>query len=280
MENSLKNKNVIVTGASSGIGKETSVRLAMEGANIVLAARSEDKLELLRKELSEFDVKVIVVKTDVSRLADCRNLLKTAARELGSVDILINNAGYTCQGNVTETDIKDIDNMIDVNLKGTIRLTKLALPYLSESVMGRIINVSSILGIIPIPTEAVYSSTKFGVRAFSYALAEELADTGIRVCLISPGPVDTPFIMDHLDNIHDLVLSPPVSSPAEIANMIIQSARDGKMERIKPLHTGILAKIGFLFPFLSRIIKPVMERQGRKRKARYRKRSDKPDESK
>lgn len=268
MNSSLKDKNVVITGASSGIGKEAAALFAQSGANLVLAARSEDKLEALSKDIGK-NVKIVTVKTDVTKLKDCRNLVSTTINELGSADILVNNAGYTCQGNFEEVELKDLEKTIDVNLRGTVRLTKLFLPYILNSAEGRIINVSSLLGIIPLPSEAVYSSTKFAIRAFSYALAEELEDTGVKVSVISPGPVNTPFIMDNLERLHDLVLSPPLSEPEEIAEMILLTARDGRIERIKPYHTGVLAKIGFLLPGLGKLIKPLMKRQGRKVKQKY-----------
>lgn len=269
MNATVKNKNVIITGASSGIGEETARLFAKNGANIVIAARKIDKLRSIQQELKDCGTNIVPVQTDVTRLEDCRNLVRTTLNELGSIDILINNAGFTSQGNVSDIDINELDRTIDVNFRGTVRLTKLSLPHIINSSHGRIINVSSILGIIPLPTEAVYSATKFAVRAFSYALADELEDTKVKVCIISPGPVNTPFIMENPEKLHDLVLSAPVSSPSEIAEMILLSVHDGRMERIKPMHTGTLAKIGYLFPGIKRLIKPIMERQGRKRKAKY-----------
>ncbi len=269
MKIDLKGKNTIITGASSGIGKESSILFARNGANIVLAARSEDKLVELKDSLKQYDVKVYSITTDVCKLTDCKKLVKETLNSLGSIDILVNNAGYTSQGNVEDVSLNDLEHIIEVNLKAPIRLTKLALPHIKKSPAGRIINVASILGIIPLPTEAVYSSTKFGLRGFSYALAEELENTNVKVCLITPGPIETPFIMDNLDKVHDLVLSPPMSSPQEIAELIIASAQDGKMERIKPVHTGILAKIGFLLPSIKNLVKPIMEKQGANRKRKY-----------
>jgi len=265
----LKDKNVIITGASSGVGNETARLFAENGANIVIAARSEDKLLELQKSLAEYEVKIHIIVADVSKVTDCKNLVKEALKELGSVDILVNNAGYTSQGNFEDVPLNELEQMIEVNFKAPIRLTKLLIPYLKQSPSARIINVASILGVIPIPTEAVYSATKFALRGFSYALAEELAGTHIKVCLISPGPIETPFIMDNPDKVHDLVFSPPMSSPGEIAELIIKSAQDGKMERIKPRHTGILAKIGFLLPSLQELVKPIMEKQGKRNKEKF-----------
>lgn len=269
MHTTLKNNNVIITGASSGIGMESARLFAEEGANLALAARREDKLAQLESELKKFNVRVIKIPTDITKLSDCDALIKETVSNLGSIDILVNNAGYTYHGNVDKTELRYLEQIIEVNFTAPVRLTNLALPYIKKSDSGRIINVASILGIIPIPTEAVYSATKFALRAFSYALAEELIGTNTRVCLICPGPVDTPMISEEIDKIHDLVFSPPIATPLEIAELILKSAIDGKLERITPAHTGILAKLGFLIPPLAKIVKPIMARHGRKRKKEY-----------
>ncbi len=271
MTMNLNNKTVIITGASSGIGFSAARLFAKEGANVVLAARSAGKLDELEAELTQYDVKVLKVTTDISKLTDCKNLIKETISSFGTLDIIVNNAGYTAQGEFKDVEMKEYDQILEVNLKAPIRLTKLALPHLLNSSAGRIINVASILGIFPIPTETVYSATKFGLRGFSYALADELADTNVKVCSICPGPVDTPFIMDHIDKVHDLVFSTTVSTADEIAELILKSAKDGRMERIKPGHTGVLAKIGMLIPFLKTLLLPVMVWDGKRRKARYKK---------
>ena len=160
MNINLKGKNVVITGASSGVGNETARLFAGKGANTVIAARSEDKLLELKKSLSIHNVKIHAVVTDVSKVTDCKNLVKESVKELGSVDILVNNAGYTSQGNFEDVALNELEQIIEVNFKAPVRLTKLFMPYLKESSAGRIINVASILGIIPIPTEAVYSATR------------------------------------------------------------------------------------------------------------------------
>ena len=269
MKTSLNGKNVIITGASSGIGEDSAKLFAEKGANIVLAARSTDKLSEIEKNISHYGTNILKVPTDVSKITDCRNLIKKTVEALGSIDILVNNAGYTNQGNVEDIELKELEQILEVNIKAPIRLTKLALPHLKKSSSGRIINVASILGIIPLPSEAVYSATKFALRGFSYALAEELENTNVKVCIISPGPVDTPFIMENIEKLNDLVFSPPVSTPLEIAELIIKSAEDGKMERIKPIHTGVLAKIGFLLPPIKKLVIPIMKKQGKDRKRKY-----------
>jgi len=266
MKLSLKNKNAVITGASSGIGRAAAKNFAQRGTNVVLASRNSEKLKELQEELGTYNIKTLVIETDVRKLKDCRNLLLESSEKLGGIDIIVNNAGFTRRGILKNLPIKDLDRTIDVNLRATIRLSKLVIPYLMKRGGGRIINISSILGIMPIPTESVYSATKFAIRGFSYALAEELKDTGITVSVVSPGPVNTTFIMNDIESLNDIVLSSPLSSADDIAKLIVMSAEDGKMERIKPPHTGILAKIGFLFPSISKIASPFMESQGRKKK--------------
>ncbi|NIP31831.1 MAG: SDR family NAD(P)-dependent oxidoreductase [Candidatus Dadabacteria bacterium] len=276
MTENFNGKTVIITGASSGIGKEASLLFAKKGANVVIAARTLEKLEEVENVIKNTGANVLKVQTDVLKSADIKNLIKKALDTFGSIDILVNNAGYSSQGDFENVDLKELEQTIDVNLKAPVRLIKHALPHIKKSPAGRIINVASILGIIPIPKEAVYSSTKFALRGFSYALAEELQNTRVKVCLICPGPVDTPFIMDSIDKLHDLVFSPPMSTPKEIAELIIKSAIDGKMERIKPVHTGVLAKIGFLLPPVASLIKPIMIMIGAKRKKQYMQKKSNP----
>ena len=164
MTMNIKSKTVIITGASSGIGFSAAKLFAREGANLVLAARSTGKLDELEGELTQYEVKVLKVTTDISKLTDCKNLIKETISTFGVLDILVNNAGYTAQGEFKDIELKEYDQILEVNLKAPIRLTKLALPHLLKSASGRIINVASILGIFPIPTETVYSATKFGLR--------------------------------------------------------------------------------------------------------------------
>ncbi|NIP30552.1 MAG: SDR family NAD(P)-dependent oxidoreductase, partial [Candidatus Dadabacteria bacterium] len=138
MKISLNGKNVIITGASSGIGWEAAIMFAQQGANVALGARSMDKLDELLRALSEYNVTAIKVQTDVSKLSDCKALIKEAVSKLGSIDILVNNAGVTSRGRLEEVNLKDLERMIEINLKAPIRLTKLALPYLKKSQSGRI----------------------------------------------------------------------------------------------------------------------------------------------
>jgi short-subunit dehydrogenase len=157
-----------------------------------------------------------------------------------------------------------------VNLRAPIVLTRLALPYLRKSGGGAVVNVASLAGQVPLPHEATYSATKFGLRAFTYALADELRGSGITASVVSPGPIDTGFIWDDLENVPDLVFSQPMSSPEQVAAAVLDCAADGRVERSLPRVSGWLATAGYLFPALPRAVRPLLEAQGRRAKARHR----------
>ncbi|HLU67549.1 MAG TPA: SDR family oxidoreductase, partial [Kofleriaceae bacterium] len=145
--------------------------------------------------------------------------------------------------------------------------------HLRASASPAIVNVASLAGRVPLAHEAVYSATKFGLRAFTFSLADELAEAGVKVAVVSPGPVDTGFIMDELDQVPDIVLSQPLATADEVAALIVDCAADGKRERVVRQMGRYLTTLGYLFPGLRRALVPVMERRGRKNKQRYRARA-------
>ena len=261
---------VIITGASAGVGEACARQFAKAGASVVLAARSIKELNQLAQELGNG---AMAVQTDVAKLEDCEALIAKAVEQFGRIDVLVNNAGYHERGDVAEADLSGLDQTIDVNLKGPIRLTKLALPHLLKAPHGAVVNVASLAGRFPLEGEATYSCSKFGLRAFSLALAEELNETAVTVSLVSPGPIDTAFIMDHIEDVPDMVFSQPMSSADEIADAVIECALDGKRERAIPGFSGLLATAGYLLPTLRKALKPALTAKGAKEKKRYLKRT-------
>lgn len=262
-----KDKVAVITGASAGIGAAAARQFVAEGAKVVLAARGAAELNKLEKELGG---QAKAVATDVSDPDACENLLNQADAAFGRIDILVNNAGFNSRGDVEEKSVEDLQRVIEVNLKAPMTLSRLVLPYLRKAGGGAIVNVASIAGQIPVPDEAAYSASKAGLRAFTYAMAEELRGSGITVSAVSPGPVETGFIMEELDSVPDIVFAQPMSTADEIAELILDCAADGKVERTKPRFTGFLATTGYLFPSVMRSIRPLMEPKGRKAKAKYR----------
>lgn len=264
-------KTAIITGASSGIGAATARLFAAEGARVVLAARSEEALHAVASQIGGPQA-ALAVPTDVTDAGAAAALLERSERQFGAVHVLVNNAGWNSRGAVEGQPVEDLARIIDVNLKAPIRLSRLALPYLRRAGGGAIVNVASLAGRIPLSQEAAYSASKFGLRAFSLALAEEVRGSGITVSVVSPGPVDTDFIMAHIDEIPDLVFSQPMSTASRVASLILACVLDGKEERALPRLSGYLCTLGYLFPKLARTLKPLWEWRGRAAKQRYRRR--------
>lgn len=262
----------VVTGASAGIGAAAARAFAREGASVVVAARGAEPLREIVDEIEAAGGRALAVATDVAVQAQCEALLRTTADAFGGVDVLVNNAAANRRGSIESYRADELANVVTVNLTAPIVLSRLALPYLRRSRAPAIVNVASLAGRMPLVHEAVYSATKFGLRAFTMALAEELAESSIRVSVVSPGPVDTGFIGDDLDNVPDLVFSQPMSTAEEIAALILDCAADGKLERMQPRLGAYLATVGYLFPALRRVVLPLMERRGRKAKERFRSR--------
>ena len=262
----LQGKTIIITGASAGVGEATAKLCAAEGANVVIAARSKKELMALAKSLGK---NALAVVTDVAKTQDCTALLNAAIERFGQIDGLVNNAGFNSRGAVEAVALEAMEQIIEVNLKAPIRLCKMVLPHLRASSGGAIVNVASLAGRVPLDHEATYSASKFGLRGFSFAMAEELYGTGISVSVVSPGPIDTGFIMSDIEGVPDMVFSQPMSSADDVARAIIASLKDGKRERVMNVMSGILANLAYFAPSLRTALKPRLEAKGRKVKAKY-----------
>lgn len=258
-----KGKTVVITGGSEGVGGATAHAFADAGANLVLAARTRKNLERVAEELRD-KTRVEIFAMDVADTVACSDLLKKAQFEFGSVHVLVNNAGYHQRGSVLTVDPGDLAAMIDVNLRGPIILSRLAIPMIKEAGEGAIINVASLAGRTPVPGAATYSASKFGMRAFTFALAEELRDTNIKVAAVSPGPIDTGFIMANIDNVTDLTFSQPISTAEEVAREILNLCGNSKLERSMPPLSGLLTMVTYLWPAVGRVMRPLLEKKGQR----------------
>ncbi len=261
-----KDKTVIVTGGSEGVGAAAAKLFADAGANLVLVARNKKNLEAVADALRD-KTRVAVFPMDVTDADACVDVFKKAAFEFGGVHVLVNNAGYHARGNVADVDAAALARMVDVNLRAPILLTRLAIPYLKESGSGAIINVGSMAGRSPVPGSTTYAATKAGLRSFTLALAEELRDTSIKVGLVSPGPIDTGFIMADIDQTADITLSQPLSTAEEVAQTILDLCGNLQREVAMPRITGFLTTIVYLFPWIGRQMRPLLERRGASVKA-------------
>ncbi|WP_116125391.1 SDR family oxidoreductase [Lewinella sp. IMCC34183] len=188
----LSGKTAIITGASSGIGEATAKKLAADGAYVVLAARRTERLEELKSDIEKAGGKALVVETDVTDRDAVKNLVKQAKSNFGPVDILVNNAGLMPLSYMKNLHVDEWMTMVDVNLKGVLLCLAEVLPDMTERKSGHIINISSVAGREVMAGSAVYSATKFAVRALSDGLRQELAPKhNIRVTCIEPGAVET-----------------------------------------------------------------------------------------
>jgi len=182
----MKNKVVIITGASSGIGLATAKEFAQKGAKLSLAARSIDKLEELKQELSATGSEIIVTQCDVSIEEDCKLLIDNTIKHFSQIDILINNAGISMRALFKDLDLKVMKQLMDVNFWGTVYCTKYALPHILAQ-QGSVVGISSIAGFIGLPGRAGYSASKFAMHGFLETLRTENLKNNLHVLVAAPG---------------------------------------------------------------------------------------------
>jgi NADP-dependent 3-hydroxy acid dehydrogenase YdfG len=212
----IKDKVVIITGASSGIGEATAVMLAERGAKVVLGARGLNRLEALARRIGATGGEVTYAQTDVRRREDLTSLVKLALDRYGQLDVLINNAGIMPVSPLDDLRVEDWENMIDINIKGVLYGIAAALPVFRKQGFGHFVNTASTAGHKTVPNQSVYSATKFAVRAISEGLRMEAGEK-LRVTIISPGFVNTNFaegvtnpeVKTQLENARDKFALPP-----------------------------------------------------------------------
>ena len=270
-QRAFNDRTVVITGASAGIGLACARQFAEAGANVVLVARGATELERARAEIARLGP-ALAIAADVAAPDGPERIVSGALARFGALHVLVNNAGRHARGPFGDQTDADLAAMVDVNLRAPILLTRRALPHLVANGRGAVVNVASLAGKVPTTGSAVYSATKFGLRGFSMALADELRGTGVTVSCVSPGPVDTQFIMAELDAVSDLAMSQPLVTADQVAALVVACAIDGKLERVTPRLSGALATAGYLAPGLRRVLKPLLERRGRRNKLKLRER--------
>jgi short-subunit dehydrogenase len=221
----IRNSVVVITGASSGIGRATALRFAAKGARLVLAARGAASLEEVARECRTRGAKAIAVPTDMTDVAKVEELAARAVKEFGRLDVWVNNAAVGAFGLLTEIPPKDFQRVLDVNISGYVNGARAALPRLRAQGSGTLINVASIVSEIPLPYSAAYSISKAAVRALSVSLRSELAREGVdgvHVCTVLPATIDTPFYQ-HAANYTGRrpMAMPPVYTPERVAKAVV-----------------------------------------------------------
>ena len=190
-----KDKVVIVTGASSGIGRDSAIRFAKEGAKVALISRTKEKLEAVADEISEFNGEALVVPTDVSSKDQVVKAVSKVADNFGRIDILFNNAGNSEVGIVEDEDFEEkIRHLFEVDLMGSVYFTKQVLPIMKKQGSGHIMNMSSVVGRKAFPHFGAYSSIMHAITGFTASLRQELRGSGINVSIIHPALTQTPLL--------------------------------------------------------------------------------------
>lgn len=188
----LKGKVSLVTGASRGIGRAIAIELAKNGSDIAVNYRKwVDGLNELKQEIEAYGVKCLLVEGDVSNYKSCSEMVETIISNFNKIDILVNNAGITKDSLIMRMKEEDFDAVIETNLKGTFNVTKNVVPYMVKQKSGRIINISSIVGVDGNAGQSNYAASKAGIIGFSKSLAKELASRNILVNVIAPGFIET-----------------------------------------------------------------------------------------
>jgi len=255
-----KNKVIVITGASSGIGKASAIQFAKKGANIVLVARRKTKLEELEKELAKFNTETLVCACDVSDKLQVKNMAKTVLEKFQKIDILVNNAGFAILGSVDDLSIEDIEAQMATNYFGMVYCTKEFLPKMKEQNKGHIVNVASVAGSFGLPGIAPYCASKFAMLGFSEGLKHELSDTDIGVTVVSPIMVRTDFF-DH-PSFKNLPKYSPTSMDTEtVAKAILRSANSPRLEIIVPPVVRVAVWAKHTFPYF---INPILGSSFRK----------------
>lgn len=234
--NIFKNKVVIVTGASSGIGRATALEFACNGSRVVIAARSAGRLAELEKEISDTGTEILACVTDVSIEDDCRRMVEAAVNRFGTVDILINNAGISMRALFEDVEISVLKRLMDVNFWGTVYCTKYALPYIVSN-RGTIVGVSSTAGFHGLPGRTGYSASKFAMHGFLETLRIEYLKERLHVMIIAPGFTASEIrrnalLADGTPQGNSPREEKKLSSPEFVAKWILKGIRKKKRNKI------------------------------------------------
>jgi len=222
----LEGATVVVTGASAGIGRETALEFARRGANVVLAARREERLRELAQQIERIGVQALVVPADVGRSEDVERMVRAAIERFGRIDVLVNNAGFGFSGTIEETTEADMRELMDVNYMGAFNAIRAVLPHMRRQRSGHIVNVASVVGKIAFPFHGAYSATKFAMVALTESLRGELDGSGVTATVVLPGSTRTEFF--DVQRTHDGHVSAPTGpqqNAGQVARAIVRSVR-------------------------------------------------------
>ena len=253
----MRGKTVIITGASSGIGRALAYEFAARGSKIVIGARNADRLKEIAEDIKQRGGKVVYSETDVTVDRDCNNLIDIAIKNFGQIDVLINNAGISMRALFNDTDVSVIKRVMDVNFYGPVYCTKSALPYLLKS-KGSVVAVSSVAGIKGLPGRTGYSASKFAIHGFMESLRIENLKTGLHVLMAYPGFTasnirNTALVADGNEQGTSPLNEEKIMSPEEVAKHIYNAVKNRKTSLV-------LTTQGKLTVFLSKFFSSFLDK--------------------
>jgi len=241
---SFEGLTALVTGASSGIGRILASRIAQGGARVALVARRQDELEMLATEIREAGGESVVHPCDVADRDQVSRTTSEVLRQFGSVDLLINNAGYGHHRTFLEWDLEDMERMMRVNFFGSLYFTKMLLPQMVERGRGWLVFVASVAGKIATPEETAYAASKFAMVGLAEALSLEVEDAGVHVLTVCPGAIRTPFFDDEALRRMPGVAKNSMADPEKLVDEIIKGLARGRHEITYPrgIATGYVVR--------------------------------------
>ncbi|MDH3618108.1 MAG: SDR family NAD(P)-dependent oxidoreductase [Nitrosopumilus sp.] len=249
-----KDKVVLITGASSGIGQASAIQFAKKGAKLILVSRKQEKLIKVEKDLEKFNVSTFVCECDVSDKTQVKRMSETVLEKYESVDILVNNAGFAIYGSVSNLSIEEIESQMETNYFGMVYCIKNFLPSMILKKTGHIVNVASVAASFGLPGIASYCASKFAMLGFSEGLKHELKGTGVGLTVVSPIMVRTNFF-DHSSFENMPKYSSTSLSPEIVANAILRASSSPRLEIIVPSVVRIVVWLKSTFPYL---INPIL----------------------
>jgi short-subunit dehydrogenase len=250
----IKSSRVIITGASSGIGRAVALELARAGAKLIAVARREDRLKQLTHEVAAINGRIEIVVGDITDAQTRQRAIEAVQLHYGGLDILINNAGIGALGRFGDADPQRVRTVFEVNFFALVEMTRLALPLLKNGVNPMLVNVSSIVGRRGVPYRSEYSASKFAVQGFSEAIRAEFSRFGIDVLVVNPGTTETEFF----DGVFERGVEPawprhkPISA-AVVARAMVKAMRLGR-------HEIIPYSLGKILCWLNRLSPSLMDR--------------------